>query len=209
MVNARQMSQFWDERYRSEAYVYGREPNAFFSAQLVTKAPGKLLLPGEGEGRNAVYASRKGWKVNAFDQSSVGQAKALALASDLGVEINYRVCQMGDFFFIKNHYDAVGLMYFHTDPLAREHLHRKVFETLKPGGILILEAFHKEQLNNNTGGPKSVDILFDEECLSSDFALFETLFLEKQETVLNEGPFHQGAASVIRFLGKKPQENVK
>jgi hypothetical protein len=46
-------------------------------------------------------------------------------------------------------------------------------------------------------------MLFDEETLSTDFALFETLLLEKQETVLNEGSFHQGAASVIRFMGKK------
>ena len=209
MADAKQMSQFWDERYRSEVYVYGKEPNAFFSTHLERTVPGQLLLPGEGEGRNAVYAAMKGWAVDAFDQSSAGQSKALALASELHVKINYRVCQMEDFSFLENHYDAVGLMYFHTDPVAREHLHRKVFETLKPGGILILEAFHKEQLNNNTGGPKSLDMLFDEETLSSDFALFETLFLEKQETVLNEGPFHQGAASVIRFLGKKPQENVK
>jgi hypothetical protein len=204
MVDAKQMSQFWDERYRSEAYVYGKEPNAFFSTQLERTVPGQLLLPGEGEGRNAVYAAMKGWAVDAFDQSSAGQSKALALASELHVKINYRVFQMEDFFFIKNHYDTVGLLYFHADPSGRKYLHRKVFESLKPGGSLILEAFHKEQLNNNTGGPKSLDMLFDEETLSSDFALFETILLEKREIELNEGPFHQGAASVIRFLGIKP-----
>jgi len=204
MVNAKQMSQFWDERYRSEAYVYGKEPNAFFSTQLERTVPGQLLLPGEGEGRNAVYAAMKGWAVDAFDQSSAGQSKALALASELHVKINYRVCQMEDFFFINNHYDTVGLLFFHTEPAGRKLLHRKAFESLKPGGFLILEAFHKEQLNNNTGGPKSLDMLFDEETLSSDFALFETILLEKREIELNEGPFHQGAASVIRFLGIKP-----
>jgi SAM-dependent methyltransferase len=204
MVNAKQMSQFWDQRYQTEEYAYGKEANAFFSAQLVTKAPGKLLLPGEGEGRNAVYAAMKGWAVDAFDQSSVGQAKALALASELGVQISYTVSRMDDFSFVENYYDAVGLLFFHTEPAGREHLHRKAFESLKPGGFLILEAFHKEQLKNNTGGPKSVDMLFDEECLSSDFALFETILLEKREIELSEGPFHQGAASVIRFLGIKP-----
>ena len=204
MEEMKQMNNFWDQRYQTEEYVYGREPNTYFSAQLVKQAPGRLLLPGEGEGRNAVYASSKGWEVDAFDQSSIGKAKALALASDLGAKINYRVCRMEDFSFIENHYDAVGLMFFHADPVAREHLHRKVFETLKPGGILILEAFHKEQMNNNTGGPKSVDMLFDEACLISDFALFETGLLEKQEVELKEGPFHQGIASVIRYMGNKP-----
>jgi hypothetical protein len=198
------MSQFWDQRYQTEEYAYGKDANAFFSAQLERTAPGQLLLPGEGEGRNAVYAAKKGWAVDAFDQSSAGQSKALALASELGVEIDYSLCRMEDFSFKQNHYDVVGLLFLHMDPAGRKYLHRKVFESLKSGGFLILEAFHKEQLNNNTGGPKSLEMLFDEKTLSSDFAHFETLLLEKQETVLNEGPFHQGTASVIRFLGKKP-----
>jgi SAM-dependent methyltransferase len=203
MPDPKQMSFMWDKRYGTEEYAYGKEANAFFSAQLERIVPGQLLLPGEGEGRNAVYAARKGWAVDAFDQSSVGQAKALVLASEISVEINYRVCRMEDFSFKQNHYDAVGLLFFHANPAGRIFLHRKVFESLKPGGVLILEAFHKEQLKNNTGGPKSPEMLFDEETLSSDFALFETLLLEKQDIVLNEGPFHQGAASVIRFIGKK------
>ena len=60
MTDGKQMSQFWDERYQSEAYVYGKEPNALFSTQLGRTDPGLMLLPGEGEGRNAVYAAMKG-----------------------------------------------------------------------------------------------------------------------------------------------------
>lgn len=205
MINRQQMSEFWDQRYQAEEYAYGREPNAFYSAQLQGLAPGRLLLPGEGEGRNAVYAAGKEWKVDGFDQSQVGQAKAMAMASELGVEINYSVCRMEDFSFPENHYHAVGLLYFHADPTGRQYLHQKVFETLKPGGMLILEAFHKDQLNLNTGGPKSMDMLFDEHTLSSDFTRFKTHLLEKQEVELNEGPYHQGIASVIRYIGIKPQ----
>lgn len=193
----------WDKRYGTEDYAYGKDPNAFFSTQVDEAGPGLMLLPGEGEGRNAVYAARNGWTVEAFDQSSVGQSKALALASELGVEINYQVCPLEDFLFIPNHYDAAGLLFFHSDPASRIFLHQKIYESLKPGGILILEAFHKEQLHKNTGGPKSPALLFDEETLTSDFALFKILLLEKQEIELNEGPFHQGLASVIRFVGKK------
>ena len=79
MPDPKQMSFMWDKRYGTEDYAYGKEANAFFSTQLDGTGPGLMLLPGEGEGRNAVYASRKGWVVDAFDQSSVGQAKALAL----------------------------------------------------------------------------------------------------------------------------------
>ncbi len=195
----------WDKRYGTEDYAYGKEPNAFFSSQLDKIVPGKILLPAEGEGRNAVYAALKGWKVDAFDQSGVGQSKALAFASELDVKINYKVCQLKDFPFMENHYDAVALLFFHADPAGRKLLHHKVYESLKPGGTLILEAFHKEQANKDTGGPKSLELLFDEETLSSDFARFDSLLLEKQDIQLNEGPFHQGLASVIRFLGKKPK----
>jgi SAM-dependent methyltransferase len=204
MPDAKQMSQFWDQRYQSEEFAYGREPNDFFSEQLEKLTAGLMLLPGEGEGRNAVYAATRAWKVDAFDQSKVGQSKALALASEKGVEINYHLCQLEEFQFIPNHYDAIGLLFFHADPASRIFLHRKVYESLKPGGSLILEAFHKEQLEKNTGGPKAADMLFDKETLSSDFALFKPIILEKQEVSLHEGPFHQGFASVIRFLGKKP-----
>jgi SAM-dependent methyltransferase len=203
------MKDFWDSRYETEAYAYGREPNAFFSAQLKTLAPGLLLLPGEGEGRNAVYASLNGWSVHAFDQSSAGQKKALALAAEMGAEIDYRVCSLEDFQFQENYYNAIGLIYFHADSRSREKLHSLAWKSLKPGGSILLEAFHKEQLNNNTGGPKSLDMLFDEETLAKDFEKLEILMLEKQQITLNEGPFHQGEASVIRFHGIKSDKNDK
>lgn len=201
MSKTKQMNQFWDERYRTEQYVYGKRPNSFFSEQMKKLEPGRMLLPGEGEGRNAAYAAMLGWEVEAFDQSSVGQNKALALAFEQGVEISYKVDSLEAFRFVPNHYDAVGLFFFHTDPASRLYLHRKVCESLKPGGVLILEAFHKEQVKNDTGGPKDPNLLFDEKTLSSDFASFNTHFLEKRELLLDEGPFHQGEASVIRFLG--------
>jgi hypothetical protein len=198
------MKELWDSRYGTEEYAYGTEPNAFFSAQLKKLTPGLLLLPGEGEGRNAVYAALNGWSVDAFDQSSAGKSKAFALAAERGVEINYRVCYMEDFHFPANHYDALGLIYFHTDKQSREKLHSLACETLKPGGSIFLEAFHKEQLHNNSGGPKSLDLLFDEEILAREFEKLDIRMLEKQQITLNEGPFHQGEASVIRFHGIKP-----
>ena len=205
MSEAKMLSRFWDQRYDTEEYAYGREANDFFSSQLASLFPGNLLLPGEGEGRNAVYAARQGWKVDAFDLSSAGRAKALSLAEEFGIDLSYRVCVLEDFQFMPNHYDAVGLVFFHPDPYSREFLHRMIFESLKPGGTLIFEGFHKDQLYMNSGGPKSPDMLFDEEMLAADFARFDTQVFEKKEIVLNEGPFHQGQATVIRYRGIKPK----
>jgi len=75
---------FWNERYAGDEFVYGREPNRFFEQEMKRLKPGKLLLPCEGEGRNAVWAARHGWEVSAFDQSSVGKQKAELLAREFG-----------------------------------------------------------------------------------------------------------------------------
>jgi SAM-dependent methyltransferase len=197
------MKTFWDTRYSTIDHVYGRKPNGFFASQLKNLVPGRILLPGEGEGRNAVYAALQGWSVDAFDQSGVAKEKALKLAAEKEVKINYHVCPLEDFQFQSDHYDAAGLIFFHAEGSSRQYLHRKVYDSLKPGGLLILEAFHKEQLNNDSGGPKSLELLFDEGELSLDFAPFETRMLEKREILLNEGEFHRGESTVIRFAGKK------
>jgi len=198
------MKGMWDDRYSASQFVYGKEPNGFFSAELSKREPGRILLPGEGEGRNAVHAARSGWEVDAFDQSRVGRDKAHAYASEVNVQINYEVCPLEEFHFKANQYDVVALVYFHGAHTERKYLHRKAIESLKPGGRLILEAFHKEQLGKSTGGPGSLNMLFDEEMLLSDFTGLKPELIEKQILTLNEGAYHQGEASVIRYTGVKP-----
>jgi len=197
------MKHFWDERYNTLEYVYGKEPNGFLSSELGNITPGRLLLPGEGEGRNAVHAALSGWEVVAFDQSQVGRQKALDLAGEAGVKIDYQLSSLEEFAFKPESFDAVALIYFHALPDQREYLHLKALESLKPGGYIILEGFHKEQLGRNTGGPGSLDMLFDEAMILSDFGESEALYLEKTLLELNEGAFHQGEAAVIRFSAKK------
>jgi SAM-dependent methyltransferase len=198
-----EMNHFWDERYSSGQYIYGKEPNGFFASELRKRKPGRILLPGEGEGRNAVHAARSGWKVDAFDQSQVGREKALAFASEEGVGINYTLSTLDTFPFLPNHYDSIGLIFFHAFGPDRRYLHRQAVSSLKPGGFILLEAFHKDQLGKNSGGPRVGEMLFDEDMLLADFTEVEPLILEKQSVVLNEGAYHQGEASVISFTGLK------
>lgn len=197
------MTQFWDNRYSTRQFVYGKEPNHFFSSELKKISPGSILLPGEGEGRNAIYAARTGWTVDAFDQSRQGYQKAIAYALDLDLQINYDVCRLGDFKFKPGHYDVVALINFHAGRPETEYLHRKVCESLKPGGRVILEAFHKEQLGNDSGGPGSLEMLFDENMIQSDFEGLDPLLLEKSRTSMNEGCSHQGEAIIIRYTDIK------
>lgn len=203
------MKDMWNERYASTDYAYGTAPNEFFK-NLIDRSSlsGKILLAAEGEGRNAVYAAKKGLEVIAFDLSIEGKKKALRLAEKEGVEINY---QVGDFFELplqKEKFDTAAMIYAHFPPPILSSYHKKIAELVKPGGIVILEGFSVGNLemrskNPNVGGPKNAEILFTEDSIKKDFLDFEIIQLEEQIIELKEGTFHKGNAKVIRFVGKK------
>lgn len=197
------MSNFWDERYNTEEYVYGEAPNEFLRKKLTHLKPGKILFPAEGEGRNAVYAAELGWNVTAFDLSVEGKNKALNLASKKGVTISYEILSFEDANFESEFFDCICLVFAHMPSAVRCTMHKKLISFLKPGGLLILEAFSKKQLGKTSGGPSNLDLLFSEQELRKDFSEMNELMFEETESVLNEGPFHQGTASVIRVVGRK------
>lgn len=197
-------SQFWNERYGNEEYVYGKSPNVYFYQEIQKLTPGKLLLPCEGEGRNAVAAAELGWEVTAFDQSEVGKKKALVLAAEKGVSIDYKVGQLQDLDFSESSFDAIGLVFAHMPFTERENFHRSVSKLLKLGGYLILEGFHVKQLGKNSGGPQQKEMLFTEEMLRSDFSNLTIQTIIDLEVDLDEGLYHKGKAHVIRMLAYLP-----
>ncbi|WP_430974143.1 class I SAM-dependent methyltransferase [Sunxiuqinia rutila] len=197
------MSNFWNERFATKEYVYGTAPNQFFSEELEKLSPGKLVLPGEGEGRNAVFAARMGWQVTAFDSSSEGQKKAEQLAARQQVELDYRIDSYDSIELQTESFDCLALIYTHMPPANRQAYHHKLSSYLKKGGTLILEGFSKAQIQNNTGGPKNVDMLFSKEELQADFAGFSSLKISEAEVELDEGEFHQGTAHIIRLVAVK------
>ncbi|MBL7128184.1 MAG: class I SAM-dependent methyltransferase [Ignavibacteria bacterium] len=197
------MSEFWDDRYRSDEYVYGLEPNEFFKEVINEHKPGKILLPADGEGRNSVYAAIKGWKVDAFDFSRNAVKKALELAGKNKVKINCYIDELENLTSNKNSYDAIALIFVHLTPDLRKIVHKNIVNLLNPGGILILEAFEKEQINNDTGGPRNIEMLFSKEELECDFQNLEIDFIEQAVNNINVGKYHTGKSDVIRLIGHK------
>lgn len=192
---------FWDERFAEEGFAYGEEPNRFLREQLEILPPGSLLLPAEGEGRNAVWAATRGWQVHAFDTSTVGRDKAMATARRRGVEIIYEIRSVAEPLpDCDGRFDAVGLIFMHLPGEVRRMAHRGVARCLRPGGTLILEAFSTEQLEMGTGGPRDLGLLYEIADLREDFAGLKIRSIEKCEVELDEGRYHSGVASVVRVL---------
>ena len=193
---------FWNNRYAENKTVYGREPNQFFKRFIDTHKPASILLPAEGEGRNAIYAAGKGWQVDAFDFSDEARKKAIELAEQNKLRINYQVQRIENFHAAKS-YDAVGLIYVHLPAAIRQNFHRQIHDSLRSGGYLVFEAFAKEQIHFNSGGPKEISLLYDAPTVCSDFPFLHIISCGQKEIELNEGPFHKGKAAVLQLVGQK------
>jgi hypothetical protein len=103
----------------------------------------------------------------------------------------------------ENSFDTLVLVFAHFPYAIRKKYHKKLVSYLKPNGIIIFEAFGKEQLNFQSGGPKQLDMLFSEDEIKEEFLGINFSYLATVETTLDEGPYHQGKGNVVRFIGQK------
>lgn len=197
---------FWDQNYlASTGYKYGEQPNAFLVAQSARMAPrSRILLPGDGEGRNSVWLAGQGHDVVAVDGSVFGIARARDLAHRRGVRLQTVHADLADWSPEPAAFDAVVCTYLHLPPALRAVVHRQLAAALRPGGLLLLEAFHPDQLPLPSGGPKDPALLYTLAMLRADWGgRLQELLGEETDTVLDEGPGHQGLARVTRWIGQR------
>ncbi len=195
------MKDFWNERYALPEYVYGKEPNEFFRQEIDKLSGGHLLLPAEGEGRNAVYAAAMGWQVTAFDYSDEARRKALDLALEKGVNINYKVADFQSVSLAQDHFDVLAVIFAHAPDW--QVVYPRLISYLKPGGTLILEIFNKKQMNNTSGGPKNPAMLLNADEVNKVFSTMSKLTVWEEETELLESQYHWGKADVTRCVAIK------
>lgn len=194
---------FWNKRYSEQKFVYGVKPNEFLKFIIDKLKPGKALFLGEGEGRNAVYAASLGWNVDAIDFSASAKDKALSLAAKNNVIINYNVCDLNEYNFKENYYELVVMIFLHLPPELSKNIFKSSVKSLKQNGKMILVGFSKDQINNTSGGPKSIELLYSENDILSLTKNLKTEILELKVIDLEEGEYHKGKADVIRYVGIK------
>jgi SAM-dependent methyltransferase len=195
----------WDERYSTDDYVYGTEPNDFLREQagLIGEAPKRVLCLADGEGRNGVYLAGLGHWVTSVDVSSVGLRKAARLAEHKEVALTTLNADLTEHEFIPESFDAVVSIFCHVPAAGRPHLHRQVIRALKPGGVLILEAYTPDQVTRNTGGPDTPDRTPTAAELNAAFAELEISLSRECEREVIEGRGHTGPGCVVQFIARK------
>lgn len=193
----------WDERYDSDDYVYGTQPNDFLK-QSAQKLPiGKTLCLGEGEGRNAVYLASLGHQVTAVDASAKGLEKARNLAVQKGVVIETVHADLNDYVIGIEEWDVIVSIFFHVPEMLRKLVHEKVTSGLRKNGIYILEAYTPDQLHYATGGPSVREMMMDMASLEQELKGLTLLHGKELVREIHEGKFHHGMGAVVQLIAMK------
>lgn len=193
----------WNERYSSEEYAYGKNPNNFLKENYDTIPKGKILSLAEGEGRNAVFLAKQGYSVTAVDSSQVGLRKAQELAEENGVTIELICADLTDFDIGTNRWDGIVSIFCPLPSALRKKLHEKVITGLKPNGVFLIEAYTPDQLKHGTGGGNSADLMTSKESLSLELDGLKFSHLTELERDVVEGIYHTGLASVVQAIASK------
>ncbi len=193
----------WDERYNSDEYAYGKEPNQFLEKNYGAIPKGMVLSLAEGEGRNAVFLAKQGYSVTAVDGSAVGLKKAEKLAKENGVEINLVHADLAEYEIGENCWDGIISIFCPLPSVQRKLLHKKVIAGLKPGGVFLVEAYTPEQLKYGTGGGKSADTMTTKKSLVHDLEGLKFTLLTELERNVIEGAYHTGVGAVIQAIALK------
>ena len=198
-------AQTWNTRFSKEAYVFGTEPNEWLRRNAsIWTAGSRILCVADGEGRNSVWLAKQGYQVDAFDISDVGVSKAIRLAQENQVDVNFAIAGCDDFAWTANHYDGVAAIFVQfADPVLRARLFENMVRCLKPGGAIALVGYTPKQLEYGTGGPSVLSHLYTLEMLRAAFGNLNIQVLEEYEAVLAEGDGHKGRSAVIGMVAKR------
>jgi 2-polyprenyl-3-methyl-5-hydroxy-6-metoxy-1,4-benzoquinol methylase len=201
-------TQFWNERFDKEEFIFGKEPNEYLveKTHKYLKSGQKVLCIADGEGRNGVWLARQGMQVIGFDASDIALAKAKQFAKDNQVKVEYTFSDTDSFAWQPNAYDAVIAIFIQfADPAMRARIFKQAHAALKQGGIFILQGYTPKQLEYKTGGPSLIDHLYTEEMIRDLAKDFEILELSVYEKELSEGARHTGMSALLGLTAKKVQ----
>ena len=201
----------WDQRFASvQGFMYGERPNAWIATQLPRLGQGaEVLAVADGEGRNSVWLAQQGYQTHNWDYSSVGLAKTQRLAKQSGVSVFTQQLDLIHDSLPEQRFDAVVASFFHLPKRNQIECWQRLFARLKPAGVLLVQVFDESQLPLSSGGPKSIDLLYDRQTWQSLLRHWRIETCALVDVNLDEGLYHQGVARVINIKAYKPiEENL-
>ena len=199
----RDMTNMWHERFSTEEYVYGKEPNGFVVEAAGLMPKGKVLCIAEGEGRNSVYLASLGFDVTAWDFAQSGLEKTRQLAIEKGVDVKTEYHDLADVKWEAEQWDAIIQIFGHFPSEVMSRTLAGIKKALKPGGYYVSELYSKEQLKYGTGGPKNEEMLVNPKEMLEQFDGYFIKHFHVGEVNREEGQLHTGTAHVVQSMFQK------
>lgn len=198
------MSNMWHERFNQEKYVYGEEPNRFIRQEAKQlKDCQSVVCFAEGEGRNAVFLARQGHDVTAWDYAESGLEKTKKLAEKHEVQVKTKQVDLLEFEPEAGSFDGAIMVFGHFHSKDQQKVFDKLLRSVKPGGVVMLEVYSKNQLGYGTGGPRELDMLYDPKEILEWCQDHHVIHFFYGEQVREEGLLHTGLAHVIQLVLRK------
>ena len=152
----------WNQRYRAVDLVWGTEPNRFVAEALGGREPaGRALDLACGEGRNAIWLAKRGWRVTGVDLSDVAIERARKLAAAEGVEAEWVCADLTSYEPDPESFALVVISYLQVPETARRVVLAREAAALAPGGELFMIGHARRNLTEGVGGPRDPAVLWD------------------------------------------------
>ena len=192
IVGDRAEIEFWNRVLTAPKPRFNTAPNSFLGEMIKGLKPGRALDVGMGQGRNTIYLAQQGWESVGFDPADRAVASAQEQAAKLGVKITTHVSRAEDFDWGESAWDLIVLSYVG----GRDYVD-KVERALRPGGMVVIEGFHRDATKSQPIGPA---VVFDTNEL---LQLFSALRVVRYEDTNAVGDFIQNETRVVRLAAIK------
>jgi SAM-dependent methyltransferase len=185
--------EMWNRVLTAPKPFFNTKPNAFLTEMIRGVKPGTALDVGMGQGRNALFLAQQGWTVTGFDPADKAVAAAQEEAKRLGVNVTTLVARDDQFDFGTERWDLVVLSY-----VTLRHLIPQIRQSLKPGGLAVVEAFHRDATKNQSIGS---GVVYDTNELLKLFDRFRVIRYEDTEGTADFGLQN---LRLVRLCAQKP-----
>ncbi|WP_193605063.1 class I SAM-dependent methyltransferase [Nocardioides dongkuii] len=156
--------EFWDSRYAESERIWSGQPNPRLLEHASDLPPGTALDVGCGEGADAVWLARRGWRVTGVDLSTVALERAARHAEEAGVADRCAWQQVdllaGD---PLPEADLVSAQFMHLPDPQFATAYAALAAAVRPGGTLLVAAHHPADAGSGLRNPRLLHLLFGPE----------------------------------------------
>lgn len=196
----------WNQNFSGTNYIYGEGPNEFiYMYSSFIPSASSIACFAEGEGRNAVFLAEQGHAVTTYDQSTVGLEKTKALARKKETVVNTVEADLTETLNMHETFDAAVMVFGHVPKTGQSVFIHNMLESLKPKGLIMLEVYSVDQLQYQTGGPPSENLLYTPEDVLHWLKDHKVLHFYYGEAFRKEGSKHTGTGHVIQAIAEKAE----